>query len=150
MSFGRKSFKLDVYQIRKRFPEQYVDIFDDFLISLKESGELDKLAKQWFRFSRVRVDETQTNGKELVEKALDVLLRPMPTNPKINNFEITLEIETGNLINRKFQDLEELLDFITQNADDPKKILDEISPKIKSKGIQEQMGFYETEDDQDF
>ena len=149
-AFGKKSFKLDVKQIRHRFPEEFVDMFDDFLISLKENGDLDKLAKQWFRINRVGADGKQSNGKELVEKAIDILLRPLPTKPKINSFEITLEIETGNLINRRFNDLEELLEFITQNVKDPKLILDEISPKPNKKEIQEEMGFYDAADDEDF
>lgn len=148
---GEKTFKLNARQIRGRFPEQYVDVFDDFLIALRETGELNKLAKQWFRFPRTDVDGNETNGKELIRRALDVLLQPLPANPRINNFEITLEVETGNLIYRKFKDLEELLDFINQNATDPAKILDEISPKSSRKQIGEQMGFYETdEDDDDF
>ena len=149
-ALGKKSFKLDAKQIRHGFPEEFVDIFDNFLISLKENGELDKLAKQWFRINRVGADGKQSNGKELVEKAIDILLRPLPVKPKINSFEITLEIETGNLINRRFNDLEELLEFITQNVTDPNVILDEISPSPNKKAIQEDMGFYDAEDDEDF
>lgn len=146
-ALGEKSFILNARQIRGRFPEQYVDIFDDFLISLKETKELDKLAKQWLNFNRFDITGEQTNGKQLIQNALDELLKPLPANPKINNFEITLEIETGNLIYRKFNDLEELLDFINENTQNPQKILEEISPKESKKKIAEQMGFYDTEED---
>lgn len=150
-ALGEQSFELNARQIRGRFPERYVDMFDDFLIGLKEAGELNKLAKQWFKFQRVDVDGNVTNGQELVRNALDILLQPLPANPKINNFEITLEVETGNLIYRKFNDLEELLDFINQNVTDPAKILEEISPKPTKRQIGEQMGFYAAdEDDEDF
>lgn len=150
-ALGEKTFTLNARQIRSRFPEQYVDVFDDFLVSLKETGELNKLAKQWFKFPRTDLDGNQTNGQELVRRALDFMLQPLPANPKINNFEITLEVETGNLIYRKFKDLEELLDFINQNVTDPAKILEEISPKPTIRQIGEQIGFYDIdEDDEDF
>ncbi len=114
-------------------------------------GLLNKLAKQWLKFQRTDIDGNATNGQELIRKALDILLQPLPANPKINNFEITLEVETGNLIYRKFKDLEELLDFINQNVTDPAKILEEISPKPTKRQIDEQMGFYDAdEDDEDF
>lgn len=52
---------------------------------------------------------------------------------KIKNYEITLEVETGNLIYRKFDNKKDLLKFIHAYANDPKKILEEITPKIKKK-----------------
>jgi hypothetical protein len=150
-TLGKNTFNLNARQIRSRFPERYVDMFDDFLIEMKATGELAKLAVQWLKFQRIDVDGNVTNGQELIRKALDALLQPLPANPKINNFEITLEVETGNLIHRKFKDLEELLDFINQNITDPAKILEEISPKPSKRQIGEQMGFYDTdEDDEDF
>ena len=150
-ALGENTFMLNARQIRGRFPERYVDMFDDFLIGLNETGELNKLAKQWLKFQRIDVDGNMTNGQELIREALNILLQPLPVNPKINNFEITLEVETGNLIYRKFQDLEELMDFINQNVTDPAKILEEISPKPTKRQIGEQLEFYEAdEDDEDF
>jgi hypothetical protein len=145
-ALGEKSFILDARKIRGRFPEQHVDIFDDFLVHLKETQELDKLARKWLNFDRIDITGEHTNGKILIQNALDELLKPLPANPKISNFEITLEIETGNLIYKKFNDLEELLDFITENTQNPQKILDEISPKVSNKKVQEQMGFYDAEE----
>jgi hypothetical protein len=46
-------------------------------------------------------------------------------------------VETGNLIYRKFKDLEELLDFINKDVTDPAKILEEISPKPTKRRIGE-------------
>jgi len=146
---GKNSFELNARKIRGRFPEQYVDIFDDFLIAFKDSKELDKLAKAWLNFPRLDNDGHEVAGKQLVKNALDNLLRPLPPNPKINNFEITFEIETGNLIYRKFKDIEELLDFINENTSDPKKILDQITPKPSKKQIGEQSEFYEVDDEDD-
>ncbi len=144
-----KSFNLDALQIRKRFPLQYIDQFDGFLAGLRESGELNILAKQWLKFPRIDANGVSTNGKQLIQNALNELLKPLPQNPKINNYEITFEIETGNLIYRKFKDVEELLEFINENANNPKKILEEITPKHNKKQIGEQMGFYEVEEDDD-
>ena len=73
--------------------------------------------------------------------------KPSSKQSTINHIEITLEIETGNLIHRKFDNKEDLLNFINENAQNPQKILDEISPKESKKKIAEQMGFYDTEDD---
>jgi len=136
-ALGENTFKLDARQIRGRFPERYVDMFDDFLIGLKETGELNKLAKQWLKFPRVDTNGNVTNGQDLIRKALDHLLQPLPLNPRINTFEITLEVETGNLIYRKFKDLEELLDFINKDVTDPAKIFEEISPKPTKRRIGE-------------
>jgi len=73
--------------------------------------------------------------------------KPSSKQSTINHIEITLEIETGNLIHRKFDNKGDLLNFINENAQNPQKILDEISPKESKKKIAEQMGFYDTEDD---
>ncbi|MCC7187188.1 MAG: hypothetical protein IT312_00485 [Anaerolineales bacterium] len=146
-TLGEKSFELNARQIRQRFPEKHVDAFDDFLIAFKESKKLDKLAKQWFGFTRADINGEPTDGKQQIRGALDNLLSPLPRSPKINSFEITFEIETGNLIYRKFNDLEELLEFINQNAQNPDKILDEISPKQSGRKTGEQSSFYDTEED---
>ena len=142
-ALGNKSFQLNAKQIRGRFPEKYVESFDDFLATIRESGELYKLAKSWLGFSRLIESTNETvNGKILIQRSLDGLLSPIPENPKVSSFEITLEIETGNLIYKSFKDLEEMLDFIQNNAQNPAKIRELISPKKRTKKIGEQMGFY--------
>ena len=89
------SFQLEAKQIRGRFPAKYVEVFDDFLIKFRDSGELYGLAKTWLNFSRYIVSTDETiNGKILIQRALDDLLKPLPANPKVTNFEITFEIET--------------------------------------------------------
>ena len=52
---------------------------------------------------------------------------------KIKNYEITLEVETGNLIHRKFDNKKDWLKFINEYANNPKKILEEITPKTRKK-----------------
>lgn len=146
---GENSFVLDAKQIRLRFPEKHVDEFDDFLIGLRESGQLYKLAKTWLNLERTIESGESFKGKVLIQKALDDLLKPLPKHLKINQFEVTFQVETGNLIHKTFNDLEEMLDFINQTASDSEKIREIISPKKRSGKVGEQMGFYDVEDDDD-
>ncbi len=149
---GNKSFELDAKQIRYRFPESHVEDFDSFLIKFRDSGELYKLAKSWLSFKRDTESANETvNGKVLIQRALDNLLSPLPESPQIKTFEITLEVETGNLIHKSFDDLEDLLDFIQNNAQNPAKIKELISPKKRKRKIGEQSGFYiDTSDNDDW
>lgn len=149
-ALGKRSFELDAKRIRSRFPENHVEAFDAFLIKFRDSGELYKLAKSWLNFNRVVESSGEIiNGKILIQKALDELLSPLPKSPKIKAFEITLEIETGNLIHKSFKDVEELYDFIQNNVQNPAKIRELISPKKRTKKIGEQAGFYEIKNDDD-
>jgi hypothetical protein len=148
---GNRSFLLDAKQIRVRFPEEHVDTFDDFLIGLQMSGDLYRLAKTWLNFNRELASGERLRGKQLIQNAIDELVKPIPTNPKINQFEITFEIETGNLIHKSFEDLEELIDFINNTAYNPSKIREIISPKRGKNKTSEQMGFYESgEEDEEW
>ncbi len=149
-ALGSKSFELNAKRIRGRFPEAHVEVFDAFLIKFRDSGELYKLAKTWLNFNRVVESTNETiNGKILIQRALDDLLSPLPDNPKINTFEITLEIETGNLIHKSFEDVEELFDFIQNSVQDSAKIRELISPKKRAKKIGEQSAFYNDMNDDD-
>ncbi len=94
------------------------------------------------------VNGVQIDGKQLIRNALDDLLKPLPATPKARSFEITLEIETGNLIYRKFNDLEELIEFIKEDAHNPQWILEQITPK-RNRKIGEQSSFYEAEEDEE-
>ena len=146
---GKDSFSLVAKQIRFRFPEKHVDAFDDFLINMRESGQLFKVAKTWLNFEQEAETGERIKGKTLIQQSLDNLLRPLPSKLKIRQFEVTLEVETGNLIHQKFNDLEDMLDFVNQTARDPERIREIISPKRNSRRIGEQMGFYNTEEDDD-
>ena len=59
-----------------------------------------------------------------------------PKEPKIKQIEITLEIETGNLIYRKFDNKEDLLSFVNEYAKNPAKIREVISPKKRAKKLE--------------
>lgn len=147
---GENTFLLESKQIRSRFPEDRVELFDDFLTGLQESGELYKLAKSWLNFYRVLETGERVKGRQLIQSAIDELVKPIPSHPKISQFEITYEIETGNLIHKTFSDLEELVEFINQTAYDPGKIREIITPKRGKKKIGEQMELYNTEEDEDW
>ena len=146
---GSNSFTLDAKQIRFRLPEKHVDEFDDFLIDLRNSGQLHKLAKTWLNFEREIESGKSIKGKTLIQYSLDNLLEPLPTELPISQYAVTFEIKTGNLIYKTFNDLEDMLDFINQTARDPEKIREIISPKKRSGKVSEQMGFYDTEEDDD-
>lgn len=149
-ALGNKSYELDAKKIRDRYPENNIEAFNNFLIKFRDSGELYKLAKSWLNFDKVIESSKETvNGKILVQRALDHLLSPLPENPKIRAFEITLEIETGNLIHKTFNDVEELYEFVQNNAQNPAKIRELISPKMRPKKIGEQSTFYNAANDDD-
>lgn len=141
------SFVLDAKQIRFRFPEKHIEQLNKFLNDFRDSGGLYKLAKTWLRFHKTTETGEKINGKQLIQQALDDLLQPLPVSPKVTNYEITLEIETGNLIHKKFRDLEEMMDFINDTTRDPRKIREIISPKRHLKKISEQRELYNVEEE---
>jgi hypothetical protein len=75
--------------------------------------------------------------------------KPLHKYHEIKRFEITLHVESGNLIHRTFNNLEELLEFINNDAQDSSKIREIISPKKRKKQIGEQLGFYSTDESAD-
>jgi len=143
-ALGKETFALDAENIRERFPEEHVEKFYEFLNDFKKSGKLDKLASTWLNFNKVDDKGNAVKGRNLIEASIDKILMPIPKHPKISNFEITLEIETGNLIYRKFDDMEELLEFINEYTGSPDKIYYDIKPKNKRR-VGEQMSFYDAE-----
>ena len=66
-------------------------------------------------------------------KEIAMKKKPSPKLPKIKEFEITLEIESGNLIHRKFDNWEDLAAFAKEYTNNPQKILEEITPKRNKK-----------------
>jgi hypothetical protein len=142
---GKDTFNLETESIRVRFPAEHVEKFYEFLSDFKEKGKLDKLAETWLNFDKIDDKGIAVKGKKLIESSIDKILEPLPKHPKIANYEITLEIETGNLIYKKFDDIEELLEFINDYAGDPNKIYNAIKPKNK-RNVGEQMSFYDVGD----
>lgn len=143
---GEKSFILNAKQIRTRFPEERVNDFLDFLTEMQKSGQLYKIAKTWLNIEHESKDGQRHTGKNLIQISLDGLLLPLPEHLNVNKFEVTFEIQTGNLIHKVFNDLEEMLEFINQTARDPEKIREIISPKQNRK-IGEQIALYDIEED---
>ena len=68
---------------------------------------------------------------------------------QIKKIELSLEVATGNLIYKTFDNLDDLVKFLNETARDPEKIREIISPKKRSGKVSEQMGFYDTEEDDD-
>ena len=68
---------------------------------------------------------------------------------QIKKIELSLEVATGNLIYKTFDNLDDLVKFLNETARDPEKIREIISPKKRSGKVGEQMGFYDTEEDND-
>ena len=145
---GNDTFSLVAKQIRFRFPEKHVEQFDDFLINMRDTGQLDKVAKTWLNFEQETETGERLKGKVLIQQSLDILLRPLPAKLNLRQYEITFEVETGNLIHKTFNDLEDMLDFINTTARNPEKIREIISPK-RNKKISEQTGFYDANVDDD-
>jgi hypothetical protein len=100
------------------------------MIDLYESGALATLADQWLTFQRETFPDGRVlTGRDLVTRALDDLLRPIPDKPSVTGYDITLEVETGNLISAHFDDWEALQEFLHLHRTDPRAILDKITPK---------------------
>ena len=68
---------------------------------------------------------------------------------QIRKIELSLEVATGNLIYKTFDNLDDLVKFLNETARNPEKIREIISPKKRSGKVSEQMGFYDTEEDDD-
>jgi hypothetical protein len=128
---GDRTFQLKAKQIQERFPKEYIDDFYNFMNHLKDTGILQKVAQTWLNFDKCDDKNNIVKGATLIQMAIDDLLAPLPDDPQIQNFEITLQIDTGNIIYEKFTDMEELLNFIQEHAHDPAKILERIKPKKK-------------------
>ncbi|MBI1881581.1 MAG: hypothetical protein HYR94_25655 [Chloroflexi bacterium] len=126
---GDDTFQLDAKRIQSKFPEEYIEDFYNFMNHLNKTGTLQKIAQTWLNFNRQDKHNKTTKGATLIEAAIDELLAPLPGTLPIQNFEISLQIETGNIIYEKFEDLEDLLNFIQEYSQNPAKILERITPK---------------------
>jgi hypothetical protein len=128
---GENTFRLDAKVMRQSYPrpEDLVAL----LLYLEETKRLNDIVASWFEFERGR-DEAGNilTGRELIQIAIDELLAPLPPNPSITSFEITLQIETGNTIHQTFTDLEEAQEFLSAYHANPQFILDRITPKKRS------------------
>ncbi|HVU10781.1 MAG TPA: hypothetical protein VHD90_05860 [Phototrophicaceae bacterium] len=124
---GDESFILDVRKMRQRY-ERPGD-FARFLIHLQDEKRLQYIATSWLDFERERNEQSIITGKDLIRKAIDEILAPLPSNPRIKDLEIALQIDTGNTIYQKFDDVESALEFIQSYFNNPEAILRRISPQ---------------------
>jgi len=126
------SMVLDTEVIRESLPRAW-DVAN-CLIGLKNSGQLYSIAATWLDFIREQLEDgSSIQGRDRVKRAIDELLSPLPETPKIKQFEIALQIETGNVIYAEFKDSEELCEFIQNYLQNPQAILDKITPKKRLK-----------------
>jgi hypothetical protein len=123
---------LDAEIIRESLPRAW-DVAN-CLIELKNTGQLYSIAATWLNFVREQSEDgNQIQGRDRVKRAIDELLSPLPEAPRIKQFEIALQIETGNVIYAEFKDSEELCEFIQKYLQNPQAILDKITPKKRPK-----------------
>jgi hypothetical protein len=119
---------LDVEQIRDSLPRPW-DLAN-CLIELKEAGELPTIAATWLNFERGLNDDTTAKlGSDLIKQAIDELLSPLPENPQVKKLEVALQIDTGNTIYHEFKDAEEAMAFIQTYFQNPRAILQKITPQ---------------------
>ncbi|NDJ61384.1 MAG: hypothetical protein GYB67_09675 [Chloroflexi bacterium] len=120
--------QLDAREIRNSLPRSW-DLAN-CLIELADNDQLRDLAESWLRFARRTTDDGQPQlGSDLIREAIDKLLDPLPEVPSVEKFEITLQIDTGNIIYAEFADFEEATAFIQMYHRNPQAILDKIKPK---------------------
>ncbi len=123
---GENSFALNAKEMRKRYPRPW-DLAN-CIIWLKEENMLDEIAGRWLHFEKRGKGGKLATGEELVKQAVDELLAPLPDAPRIQKFEISLKVDTGNVIYEEFTDVEEALDFIRDHFRSPEQILKRIVP----------------------
>jgi|GEM_PF-1463071 len=129
----------DIAAIRNQLPRAW-DLAN-CLISLKQFGEMSAIAQHWLDYERAMTDDQHVVlGKHLVERAIDEVLEPLPESPQIVRFEISLEVDSGNIIYEQFSDLEEAFDFLQRYTRQPQAILKRITPRPRTDKPTEEEG----------
>jgi hypothetical protein len=123
---GNSTFVLNTNEMRKSYPRP--DELLQMMLFLQTIGKLDEVAKQWLLFTR-ETNGKQATGAERIKLAVDELLTPLPNNPQIKRFEVSLQMETGNTIYGEFDDYEKTLEFLQTYFQNPEEILKRIKPK---------------------
>lgn len=120
------SLKLVVAQCRNRYPRAWV--LANTLIDMGED-RLKEVSDTWLGFVRRVGDQgKEICGRDLINKAIDDLLSPLPPNPRISKFELSIQIDTGNTIYLECADYEEALEFLQLYQQDPRNIIEKITP----------------------
>ncbi|MBL8133068.1 MAG: hypothetical protein JNL42_14500 [Anaerolineae bacterium] len=101
----------NIRAIRDRLPEPWH--LANCVGLLKEKGSLAEIADNWLDFERQQpAAESTVRGRDLVREAIDELLAPLPEDPRIESFELSLQISTGNIIHKEVADVEDAIEFI--------------------------------------
>jgi hypothetical protein len=125
---GDETFVLDPGVMRKSYP--YPHHLANLLINLMNTNQLDQIAASWMQFPRTAETNNEiVVGGDLVRQAIDELLAPLPLHPKVTSLEIALQIDTGNTIYQRFDDIESAIEFIQTHFSNPEAILRRITPK---------------------
>jgi hypothetical protein len=101
----------------------------NFIQWLDAQRQLIPLAGEWLTL--VHAADPTSTGIDKIRRALDKFLAPLPEHPKVITWEITLQVDTGNLIHLEFDDLEDMHDFLLKYSD-PRQLLEIISPKKRT------------------
>jgi hypothetical protein len=64
----------------------------------------------------------------LVISAIDQVIGPLPERLAVHEFEISLRVNSGNVIFGEFDDIEAAIDFMQKYASDPDAIRHKITP----------------------
>ncbi|MCK6580710.1 MAG: hypothetical protein L6Q98_21675 [Anaerolineae bacterium] len=118
----------NIRAIRNRLPEPWH--LANCVGVLQEKGSLAEIADTWLDFERQQpAAESTIRGRDLVREAIDELLAPLPEDPRIERFELSLQISTGNIIHKEVADVEDAIDFIRTYFADRQAILRTITPR---------------------
>lgn len=125
---GDSTFVLDAKEMRESYPRP--DDLVQMMLYLQQTGKLEDIAAKWLQFTREGGGKP-TSGAERIKRAIDEMLSPLPANPSVKRLEISLQVETGNLIYEEFEDFEKAMEFLQTYFQNP----DEILRRIKPRGI---------------
>lgn len=126
---GENTFVLDAHEMRVRYPRPW-DLAN-FLTHLKGTGKLDVLAANWLDFTRDAREEKILRGTDLIASAISDLVSPLNQPPKPRQFQIAVQIDTGNTIYEEFADIEEAFNFMMK-YNNPDEILKRITPRKRA------------------
>lgn len=128
---GKKTFAFDPDIMRQSYP--HPSDLANFITDLRDRGELKGIAVQWLEFQRDQDAAGKIiTGNDRIKQAINTMLAPLPSKPRIEQFEIALQIDSGNTVYKEFKDYEEALEFVREHYENPMKLLEIITPKKRT------------------
>lgn len=124
---GENSFTLEAREMRDSYPNP--GDLANCLEHLNTSNKLSQIAQKWLDFSHTDNHQVASTGRERIAQAIDNLLQPLPDNVTIEQFEISLQVSSGNIIHQTFDDMESAMAFMENYFRNSKNILKVITPK---------------------